>query len=84
MGRVALFEPRDGHEGFVYLFSDARGWNRSLDGVARGLAKQGVAVVGVDLPHYLEGLVATKEDECHYTVAELEEWSHRLQRELGF
>ena len=40
--------------------------------------------MGVDLPSYLAGLAATQEDECHYTVAELEEWSHRLQRELGF
>ncbi len=84
MGRVAVFEPREGHEGFVFLFSDGGGWNRELDRVAHELAGHGVAVVGVDLPHYLAGLVATKEDECHYTVAELEEWSHRLQRELGF
>jgi type IV secretory pathway VirJ component len=84
MGRVAVFEPRDGHEGFVFLFSDAGGWSRALDRTARELARHGVAVVGVDLPHYLAGLVATKEDQCHYTVAELEEWSHRLQRELGF
>jgi len=40
--------------------------------------------VGVDLPSYLAGLAATEQDRCHYTVAELEEWSHRLQRELGF
>jgi type IV secretory pathway VirJ component len=79
-----VFEPRDGHEGFVFLFSDEGGWSRALDRTAHELARNGVAVVGVDLPHYLAGLVATKEDECHYTVAELEDWSHRLQRELRF
>ena len=84
LGRVAVFEPRDGHDGFVYLFSGSDGWNRTLERAAQRIAGHGIAVVGVDLPHYLDGLVATKEDQCHYTVAELEDWSHRLQRELGF
>src|SRR5262245_31407100 len=74
MGRVELYSSPDGHEGFVYLFSDARGWSRDLDQVARRLADHGAAVVGVDLPRYLAALVATREDECHYTVAELEDW----------
>ena len=84
LGRVAVYAPRDGHEGFVFLFSDSSGWNRALERAAQEIAGHGIAVVGVDLPPYLAALVATKEDECHYTVAELEEWSHRLQRELGF
>lgn len=84
MGRVDLFAPQGDHAGFIYLFSDASGWNRELERSARDIAGAGAAVVGVDLPSYLSGLVATQEDQCHYTVAELEEWSHRLQRELGF
>jgi type IV secretory pathway VirJ component len=84
MGRIALYEPADSHDGFVYLFSDASGWSRELDALARRIAEQGAAVVGVDLRQYLAGLAATTEDQCHYTVAELEDWSHRLQRELGF
>ena len=84
MGRVIVYEPRVGEDGFVYLISDAHGWNRELDRTARQIADRGAAVVGIDLPLYLAGLAATKNDECHYTVAELEDWSHRVQRELGF
>ena len=84
LGRVAVFSPRGDPAGFVYLFSDASGWNRELERSARHIADTGAAVVGVNLHSYLAGLVATKQDECHYTVAELEEWSHRFQRELGF
>jgi type IV secretory pathway VirJ component len=79
-----VFAPRGGREGFLYLLSDSDGWNRSLEETARQVAARGIAVVGVSLPSYLAGLAATREDQCHYTVAELEEWSHRLQRELGF
>lgn len=84
MGRVAVFEPRGGRAGFVFLFSDSGGWRPGLDRAAQEIAEHGAAVVGVDLPRYLAGLAATREDQCHYTVAELEEWSHRLQHKLGF
>ena len=84
MGRVALFAPHGEREGFVYLLSGGDGWGPGLERSARRIARRGAAVVGVDLPSYLAGLAATEQDRCHYTVAELEEWSHRLQRELGF
>jgi len=84
MGRVAVFAPHGEGAGLVYLFSDATGWNRGLDEIAQRSAGAGAAVVGVDLTSYLAGLAATRADQCHYTVAELEEWSHRLQRQLGF
>jgi type IV secretory pathway VirJ component len=84
MGRVAVLAPERGRDAFVYVFSDAGGWNPSLERTARRIARHGAAVVGVDLPRYLAGLAATSEDQCHYTVAELEDWSHRFQRELGF
>ncbi len=84
LGRVVVFAPRGEHRGFVYLFSDRAGWGRALEACAQRIAGNGAAVVGVDLPSFLAGLAATTEDRCHYTVAELEDWSHRLQRELGF
>jgi type IV secretory pathway VirJ component len=84
LGRVLVFAPQGGRAGFVYLFSDAAGFGPAFEASARQIAAAGTAVVGVDLPSYLAGLVATREDQCHYTVAELEDWSHRLQRELGF
>jgi type IV secretory pathway VirJ component len=84
LGRVAVFAPEGGHAGLVYLFSDAAGWNDALARTAQRIAAGGAAVVGVDLPQYLRGLAATEQDQCHYAVAELEDWSHRLQRELGY
>ena len=84
MGRVAVYAPEQGHDAFIYLLSDGGGWNGELGQLAQRLARHGSAVVGVDLPSYLAGLAATQEDQCHYTVAELEDWSHRLQRELDF
>jgi type IV secretory pathway VirJ component len=84
MGPVVVMAPRGGHAGFVYPFSDATGWSSALKGSARQIAAAGAAIVGVDLPSYLAGLAATREDQRHYTVAELEDWSHRPQRELGF
>jgi type IV secretory pathway VirJ component len=67
----------------VYLFSDSDGWTQPLDVLARRLARAGVVVAGVDLPEYLKALAASH-DGCHYVVAELEDFSERTQRELGF
>ncbi len=85
LGRIQLFRTADGEkpESLVYLFSDATGFAAPLERAARALAARGSAVVGVDLPSYLRGLVAS-DDGCHYVVAELEELAHRLERELGF
>ena len=49
----------------------------------RALADENTAVVGVDLPSYLHGL-ASSDDGCHYVIAEIEDLSHQLERELGF
>ena len=40
-------------------------------------------MVGIDLPTYLKNLAASDET-CHYVVADIEELSHRLERERGF
>jgi type IV secretory pathway VirJ component len=83
LGRVHLFVPTEPGVALVFVFSDARGWSPALAASARELAREGVAVVGVDLPQYLAGLAASS-DGCHYVVAELEALSHRLEREIGF
>lgn len=72
-----------GTTGLLFLFSDGDGWNAALDGDARALAGEGVAVVGVDLPQYLRGLAAG-DDGCHYLISEVEDLSKRLQRDLAF
>lgn len=83
-GRVQAYAPTNGGAtGVVFLFSDRDGWSTALDGDARALAAQGVAVVGVDLPQYLRGLAAS-DDGCHYLISEIEDLSKRLQRDLAF
>lgn len=84
MGRVEVYAPTGGGSaGLVFLFSDADGWNDALARDARALARDGVAVVGVDLPRYLRGLAASG-DGCHYLISEVEDLSKRIQRDLGF
>ena len=85
LGRIQLFRTAAGQEpdALIFLFSDAAGFGAPFARAARELARRGSAVVGVDLPAYLHGLAAS-DDGCHYVVAELEELSHQLERELGF
>src|SRR5439155_2343452 len=83
LGRVEFFAPALPSHGLVFLFSDAGGWSAPLEQVARRLVARGAAVVGVDLRRYLDAL-ARSADGCHYVVADLEELSHRLERETDF
>src|SRR5262245_26136421 len=82
LGRVELYRPSGAPTGLVLLLSDAGGWSDSWQHAARVLRRRGAAVIGVDLPAYLERLRAS-EDGCHYVVSEIEELSKRVQRELG-
>jgi type IV secretory pathway VirJ component len=83
MGTVRLFRPRQPSSGFVFLFSDSSGWNDGLESAARSLAARDAVVFGVDLAAYRRGLAAS-DDGCHYVIAEMEDASERLQRDLGF
>lgn len=83
LGSVRVFEPGEPPASLVFLFSGASGWSAALEDVALEIARGGSTVVGVDLPQYLAGLAASG-DGCHYVVAELEELSHRLERELAY
>lgn len=83
LGAVEIFAPRRPSAGLVFLFSDAGGWTQALDDVARRLAARGAIVVGIDVRTYLENLRQSA-DGCHYVVAELEDLSHRLEREMDF
>jgi type IV secretory pathway VirJ component len=82
LGTLQVYRGEPQH-GLVFLFSDRDGWNSDLDAAARKMAGMGVVVAGADLPGYLQRLAASN-DGCHYVVSEIEETSHRLQREFGF
>lgn len=82
-GSVPVYAPATAADGgMVFLFSGADGWNDGLDADAQALARDGNAVVGVDLPQYLRGLAAS-DDGCHYLLSEVEDLSKRVQRDLG-
>jgi type IV secretory pathway VirJ component len=83
LANVRLFVPAEERDGFVFLFSDAQGWRPPLDDAARDLVRNGIVVVGIDLPSMLERLAAS-DDGCHYVVADLEDASRRLELEFGF
>lgn len=67
----------------VFLFSDVGGRNEALAKNAEDLAREGATVVSVDLASYLHNLRESS-DGCHYVIAEIEDLSHRLERERGF
>ncbi|MCB1884377.1 MAG: virulence factor family protein [Geminicoccaceae bacterium] len=83
MGDVPYLAPDGEPRAVVFLFSGGAGWNAGLDDAALALRGQGAAVLEVDLPRYLKGLLASKKDGCHYLGSEIEDTSHRLQAELG-
>ncbi len=83
LGMVRIVTPQRPSSGLVFVFSDMDGWTPTLDSAARRLAARGAVVVGVDLPSYLANLRRST-DGCHYVVAELEDLSHRLERENDF
>lgn len=81
-GQVQVEEPAGPLRGFVVLFSRLSGWSAADTEAAKGLARHGVLVVGVDSARYAAQLAATKE-ACHQLVGDVEAISHQLQRELG-
>lgn len=82
LGTVLFFQPRHVPDAFVFLVSDAAGFDSAWQAAARRLQSDGVAVVGIDLAAY-QGALRASADGCHYVVAEIEALSQRLQRELG-
>ena len=66
-------------EGAVVLFSDAGGWTGDDDRTASALVEDGVAVIGIDLPAYIRAL-AKDEEDCIYTVSDIESLSQQVQR----
>lgn len=82
LGTVQLFRAGSEPAPLVFLFSDAAGFDASLEAMARRLQADGVDVVGVDLAAYQRALRAS-DDGCHYVVAEIESLSQRLQRQIA-
>lgn len=71
--------PASPPEGAVVLISDADGWAAEDDHTASALVEDGVVVIGIDLPAYIRSL-AKDEEDCIYTVSDIESLSQQVQR----
>ena len=83
LGDVRLFESETTPRELVFLFSDREGWTDRMEVAAADMARQDVAVVGVDLEHYLRALDGSSDQDCHYLDSDIEQLSKQLQGELG-
>ncbi|ENO90096.1 virulence factor family protein [Thauera linaloolentis] len=66
----------------VVWFSGAEGWGSTERSAAGTLSKQGIAVIGIDLPGTLVRMAARRED-CVILIGEIEAISHRIQRQAN-
>lgn len=74
--------PDDTPKALVVLLSDKDGWQDADKQQAERLQGNGAIVVGIDTPKYLASL-AKDTGDCIYTVSDIEELGHQLQRKAG-
>lgn len=74
--------PDDTPKALVVLLSDKDGWQDADQQQAERLQGNGAIVVGIDTPKYLASL-AKDTGDCIYTVSDIEELGHQLQRKAG-
>jgi type IV secretory pathway VirJ component len=82
-GQVALYRQTPVPKHVVLFFSGDGGWNLGVVDMAKTLSKMDALVVGINLPHYLKALAATKE-KCSYSASDAELLSKFVQKKLGF
>lgn len=71
--------PDDAPRALVVLLSDRNGWQDEDQSEAERLKDAGAIVMGIDTAKYIEALSRDTGD-CIYTVSDIEEMSHQLQR----
>jgi type IV secretory pathway VirJ component len=79
-GRVRIYPPWLRSTGFIYLFSDARGWSSDEEETARDFAREGQLVIGIDSPQFLAWANTKPPSDCLYMPGLLEDYSRALQR----
>ena len=82
-GKVALYRQTPHPHHVVLFFSGDGGWNLGVVDMAETLAKMDALVVGINLPHYLAALAASKET-CSYPASDAELLSKYVQKKLDF
>jgi type IV secretory pathway VirJ component len=80
-GRVFLYKGQGMPRGMVIFISGDGGWNKGVVDMARTLSRFGVAVVGVDITHYLHNLEPSR-GKCMYPAADFEALSKYVQKRL--
>jgi type IV secretory pathway VirJ component len=81
MDRPEMVMPDKTATSLVFLLSGRDGWNDGDRATAKELARQGAAVVGIDLPRYLARIEAQDRD-CAYLVSDIESVGHQILRSL--
>ena len=71
--------PDDAPRALVVLLSDRNGWQDEDQSEAERLKDAGAIVMGIDTAKYIDALSRDTGD-CIYTVSDIEEMSHQLQR----
>ena len=79
-GRVRVYPPWLRTRGFIYLFSDARGWSAAEEEAARDFARAGNFVVGIDSRQFLDWAGRKPLTDCVYMPGLLEDYSRARQR----
>jgi type IV secretory pathway VirJ component len=79
-GRVRIYPPWLRSRGFIYLFSDARGWSAAEEETARDFARDGNLVVGIDTPQLVNWASSKPPTDCIYLPGLLEDYSRAQQR----
>ena len=82
-GKVALYRQTPHPHNVVLFFSGDGGWNLGVVDMAETLSTMDALVVGINLPHYLTALAASKET-CSYPASDAELLSKYVQKKLGF
>ena len=81
-GTVYVYRTSPHPKHVVLFLSGDGGWNKGVVDMAKTLATLDSLVLGIDLPHYLKKLAASKE-KCSYPPGDLELLSKVAQRELN-
>ena len=82
-GRVRIYPAWLRTRGFIYLFSDARGWTASEEETARDFARDGELVVGIETPQFVNWAAAKPAADCVYMPGLLEDYSRAKQRAVN-
>jgi type IV secretory pathway VirJ component len=81
-GPIRAFPAWLRQSGIAFVFSDAQGWSRADEQAARGLARAGHFVAGLDTPELLKHLNQLKSG-CVFMPGILENYSHVQQHAAG-